>query len=208
MDSIPCNIVLLPNSDIAQKVTTVSQQLAPLGSLFTLRDGEYFPHASLYMTQLKVADLNTVKERLAVIAEQSSVLDLRCMRYYQAHGYIDVEYERPAALADMQMAVVNAINPIRDGMRENDKARMLTETGKVRESLEKYGYRGVGELFRPHVTLTRFANEAAIDLSSAPLPQSESFSGQFTRLGLFEMGDNGTCVRKIAEFELGSTVNA
>jgi len=99
------------------------------------------------------------------------------------------------------MDVISAINPIRDGLRENDKARLMSATGELRENLEKYGYRGVGELFRPHMTFTRFANGRAIDVSS--LPDSHEFSGEFLTLGLFEMGDNGTCVRKIAEYKLG-----
>jgi hypothetical protein len=200
MNSVPCSIVLLPNSDIAQKAITVSQQLAQLDSLFTLKDGEYFPHASLYMTQLKVADLDSVKERLAAIAGQVSPFDLTAVRYYQTQGFIDVEYQRTSTLDDLQMKVVGAINPIRDGMHEKDKVRMQTATGRARENFEKYGYPNIGELFRPHVTLTRFPEVEPKD--GLELPPIETFSGRFTKLGLFEMGNNGTCVRKIAEFEL------
>lgn len=200
MNSIPCNIVLLPNTDIAQKAIVASRQLATLGSLFTLKDGEYFPHASLYMTQLRVADLETVKELLSAIAAQLSPLALTATRYYQAKGFIDAEYKRTATLDDLKMKVVEAINPIRDGMREKDKVRMQTATGKARENFEKYGYPNIGELFRPHITLTRFAETEPKD--ALELPPIETFNGQFTKLGLFEMGDNGTCVRKIAEFEL------
>jgi Protein of unknown function (DUF1045) len=120
--------------------------------------------------------------------------------YYQAERYIDVEYERTEPMAQLQMQVVDAINPIRDGMRENDKRRMATVTGPARDNLEKYGYRGVGELFRPHISLTRFEREQPT-VASGLGPITE-FNGQFTHLGLFEMGANGTCVRKIDEFEL------
>jgi len=203
MDSISCDIVLLPEPKLATEAIAVSQRLsAQFDTLYTLTDGFCFPHMSLYMTQLRSEDIEKAKTLLAAIAKQRSALDLQSMRYYQSHGYIDAEYERPVALADLQMAVVNAINPIRDDLRESDKVRMLTETGKVRENIEKYGYRGVGELFRPHVSFTRFADEAAIDLAGVTLPQPESFAGQFTRLGLFEMGENGECLRKIAAFEL------
>lgn len=98
------------------------------------------------------------------------------------------------------MTVVNAINPIRDGMRVKDIARLPETTGIVRENLEKYGYRGVGELFRPHMTLARFAESKEIDVSV--LPDIDELSGQFVKLGLFEMGDNGACVRTLAEFNL------
>jgi len=41
-----------------------------------------------------------------------------------------------------------------------------------------------------------------VEPNLAMLPSSEIFSGDFTRIGLFEMGINGTCIRKIAEFDL------
>lgn len=201
MTSIPCNIAILPTSALAQKAIALSQRLEQYNTIFTLKDNVYFPHISLYMTQLKIADLDKVKAILAAIAANTPQSDLTATGYYQAEGYIDVNYGRTDVLDTLQMAVIEAINPIRDGMREKDKARMLAATGKVRENLEKYGYRGVGELFRPHLTFTRFTDSQSID--TRDLPNPSEFSGQFTKLGLFEMGDNGTCVRKIGEFEFG-----
>lgn len=39
-------------------------------------------------------------------------------------------------------------------------------------------------------------------ISTDPLPDPTQFSGYFVRLGLFEMGANGTCVKEIATFAL------
>jgi inorganic pyrophosphatase len=156
------------------------------------------------MTQLKLEDLGKAKELVAAIASVTPVLNMITTGYFQAEGYLDPDYERTDQLARLQMDVVNAINPIRDGMRVKDKARMLDATGVVRENLEKYGYRGIGELFRPHMTLARFTDGKEID--TAVLPDFKEFSGQFIKLGMFEMGDNGTCACKIAVFELGGKV--
>ena len=167
-DSLPCDIVILPAADLAVKAMATSKQLEQFDTLFTLRDGAYFPHASLYMTQLKVSDLDKVKGLLASFAATVPKLNLVATRYDQAEGFIDADYERTVVMARFQMDVINAINPIRDGMREKDKARMLEATGQVRENLEKYGYRGVGDLFRPHLTLTRFRNGEPIDTATLP----------------------------------------
>lgn len=199
--SLPCNIVILPSTDLAQKAIHVSQQLAQdYPTFFTLKDGEYYPHITLYMTQLKVADLERAQLLLTDVANHAQSFTLQADRYELNFGYFDANYERPAALEALQMAVIDAINPIRDGMREKDKQHLLEASGVERENLQKYGYRGVGELFRPHVTLTRITDDQPVDTSI--LPDPEDFSGQFTHLGIFEMGDNGTCVRKIAELPL------
>lgn len=68
--------------------------------------------------------------------------------------------------------------------------------------MTRYGYPAVGDLFRPHMTLTRLKEHNPKVFE--PLPQDvDAFSGIFDRLGLFEIGENGTYIRKIAEFPLG-----
>lgn len=201
MQSIPCDVVLLPNPELSQRVITFSAQLsATYGTVSTLHADGPVPHASLYMTQLKVSDIARVQEILADIAARTPVFNLIANGYWLDSRYFDADYKKTDALADLQMAVINAINPIRDGMREKDKAKLLEAEGLARENLETYGYPAVGELFRPHMTLTRFADER-LTMGAIEKPNAQVFAGAFDRIGLYEMGDNGTCVRRIAELD-------
>lgn len=199
MNSIPCDIVLLPGADLSQKAISVSEQLKEYGSRFTLRPDSYVPHLSLYMAQIKQGDLEKVKAALAGIAVAPPV-GLVAARYYQSHGYIDVEYARHAAIDALQMAVIRAINPLRDGLLRSDEARAQQATGKIKENFMAYGYPGVGDLFRPHLTFTRFVSDTIISIEA--LPPLPEFNGLFTKLGLFVMDEDGACVRKLAEFTL------
>lgn len=203
MSSLACDIVLLPSSDIARSAIRLSNILKSHDSYFTLKEGEYFPHASLYMTQLKEADFGRVGEVLAEIAKNISTISATPIGYEQSEGFISMMYERGELLNAVQNQVVEAINPIRDGLRLKDAKRLEEATGKERENLEMYGYRSVGELFDLHITLTRFKSPEPVDTNELETYLGE-FNGYFTKLGLFEMGDNGTCVRKIAEFTLGT----
>lgn len=200
MSSLPCDVVILPNNELAEKAMAASQRLAPLGSLFTLEIGKYFPHASLFMLQLKEDDIEIVKSLLAEIASKTDKLNLKASNFDQAHAFIDVEYARNEQIDALQQQVIAALNTVRDGMREKDKARMLEATDLALENFQNYGYKNVGELFRPHITFTRFNEEQPT--AESLLPKISIFDGSFTKLGLFEMGNNGTCVRKIAEFDL------
>jgi 2'-5' RNA ligase len=121
-------------------------------------------------------------------------------RYDQKERFIDVEYTVSPELNQLQMKVINALNDVRSNMRAKDKERMLSATGMALKNFQQYGYKPVGELFRPHITLTRFNGEP--DNASSVLPDIATFNGTFDRLALFEMGDNGTCIRKIAEWGL------
>lgn len=200
MSSLPCDVVILPNNELAEKAMAASQRLAPLGSLFTLEIGKYFPRASLFMLQLKEDDIEIVKSLLAEIASKTDKLNLKASNFDQAHAFIDVEYARNEQIDALHQQVIAALNTVRDGMREKDKARMLGATDLALENFQNYGYKNVGELFRPHITFTRFNEEQPT--AESLLPKISIFDGSFTKLGLFEMGNNGTCVRKIAEFDL------
>ena len=200
MDSLPCDVVILPNEELANKAISASQKLAPLGGLFKLEIGKYFPHSSLFMLQLKEDDLEKAKSLLAEIANKTAALDLKASKYEQKKAFVDVEYARNEQIDNLQQQVIAVLNTFRDGMREKDKARMREATGLALGNFQNYGYKYVGELFRPHITFTRLS-ETRPEAKSL-LPDLSSFDGSFTKLGLFEMGDNGTCVRKIADCDL------
>lgn len=201
MSSIPCDIVLLPSEKLANLARATSKQLAPYGTYFTLKDGEYFAHMSLYMVQLDIDTLPHITSVLGDFANTTSPIHLTAKNFHQENRYMDIEYERNETIDGIQNTILELINPLRSGLRKKDEARIATSTGIELENLQKYGYRSVGSKFAPHITLTRFLDET-------PQPTIDTnpreFDGEFSAIGLFEMGDNGTCVRKIAEIPLSA----
>lgn len=201
MNSIPCDIVMIPDADVTNTAISLSEQLGKDETYFTLKEGEYYPHASLYMVQLDMSKIDQIKDLLSNVATNNSKITLNPKEYHQEWGYVDVEYERKADVDKLQMDVVNALNPIRDGLRQKDRDRLPEALGLERENILTYGYRSIGEKFAPHITITRFADRKDIDLTI--LPDVSTFKATFSKIGIFEMGENGTCVRKIAEFSFG-----
>lgn len=205
MNNLSCDVVLFPNPLLAELAVISSKKLSELDSLFQLEDGKCYPHVSIYMLQLKTDDLERVGKLLEVIAHSFSSLQLTTQRYDQQEGYIDADYKKIEELSGLQTEVIQALNPIRDGMRPKDQARMHKAKGLEYDNYKKYGWKSVGDLFRPHMTISRLStdNSKAMDM----LGDYSKFDGTFNSIGLVEMGDNGTAVRKIFEFEfLGSSL--
>lgn len=203
--TIACDVVLLPRVSQAKLAASQSQKLAPQGSLFTLDNQHYYAHASLYMFQMNLSHQQECIAALQHLAHSSGTQTLQEEGYYYqdqgfGKGYVDVSFARNKQADLLQDRIVKTFNDLRADMRESDKQKMTDATGLKLENLQKYGYPSIGELFRPHITLTKFPAEIEPDLSTL-VPATE-FTGEFDRLGLFEMGPNGTCIRKIAEFEL------
>lgn len=204
--TIPCNIVLLPNDEQSQAAVQASQALSSQGSFFTLDNQNFYAHASLYMFQMSLDNQEACVTALQKIASQTKTQQLQEDGYFYQNsghgkGYVDVAFARNDEVDTLQEHVVAVFNTLRAGMRESDKRKMADATGLKLENLQKYGYPAIGELFRPHITLTRFPIDVEPDLTV--LPPASAFNGTFSRIGLFEMGSNGTCIRKIAEFDLG-----
>jgi len=199
-NSIPCDVVLLPSEALSSVALEASTQLAKLDNLFQLDNVNFYAHVSLYMLELKQADIEKVKDLLAAIAKSVQAQQLTANKYDQKELFIDAEYTRTATLDDLQSNVINALNSVRNGMRGKDVERMKTATGLALENYQNYGYKYVGELFRPHITLTRFGSEQ--QAAEEMLPDITTFNGTFDRIGLFAMGDNGTCIREIESWEL------
>lgn len=203
--TIPCDIVLLPSVEQSELAIQASRLLSPQGSLFSLDNNNFFAHASLYMFEMSLNNQDICITALQKIAEQTKIQQLNQDGYFYldsgfGKGYVDVAFARNRQVNSLQDRVVAIFNRLRAGMRESDKTKMTDATGLKLENLQNYGYPAVGELFRPHITLTKFP--AKIEPNLTVLPSSTIFTGEFTRIGLFEMGSNGTCIRKIAEFRL------
>lgn len=200
--SFICDIALMPADELSIRATDLSDRLFASDTYFRLSSSGPFPHVSVYnMVRLRVSDIESLNSAIKNITSGISPFELRADRYEQSYGYLDANYVRTAALEAFQMRIVDAINPLRNGLREKDEKQLLQAKGVLRENLKKYGFRGAGSLFRPHLTLTRYAGDKVIDV--AFLPPVESFNGVFCKLGVFEVGDHGTCIRKFHEFILG-----
>lgn len=205
--TIACDIVLLPSEDQAKLAIQASQHLSQQGSLFTVDDKNLYAHVSLYMFQMDVANQEKCIAALQQIATNNNVQNLKQEGYsYQDSGrykgYVDISFVKNKAINSLQQQVVTALSSLRGAMREKDKQKMIDATGLELEYLQKYGYAGIGDLFRPHLTFTKFPTEIEPDLT--PLTSPTNFTGEFTRLGLVEVGPHGTSIRKIAEFNFDS----
>src|SRR6185312_3703067 len=170
-------------------------------SSFVLENGKIFPHLSLYIARFEPEHASTVEAALQQIACNIPIIHAQAAGYTFAHKYVVADYQIAPLMVEAQKAVVNAPNPLRVGMPSSEQENMREATNpQVINNFEKYGYKYIGDFFRPHITLTRFEEEH--NESELGLPPITSFDGNFMSIGLFELGPYSTCVRKLAEFPL------
>jgi 2'-5' RNA ligase len=171
-------IVLIPEERINRLAIALSKQLLSFGSLFALKNRSIYPHLSLYHFD---AERLTEKDSGSILTGLMGDLELTALRLHSyksglGEGFVDVEYEKDLALQSLQKMVIEAVESI--------------------QGTQRRPYDAVGASFRPHLTLGRLPqyNKVASDI----LSDIESFSGRFPSLGLFEIGQHGTCIKKLA----------
>lgn len=87
MTTLPCDIVLLPGDELAQKAISASQLLREYDPLFTLQIGAFYPHMSLYMFQLNEDGIPEVEAVLARIAQGYTTLNCTATEYKLGEGF-------------------------------------------------------------------------------------------------------------------------
>ncbi len=198
------DVVLLPSPELREQAIATSEQLAKQkGGQFIL-DDQHEPHLSLYMVPLEADVVQEAVARLEIVAQAIGPQAVRAVAYQLARGYLDVEFKKTEALVAIQKDVVDRINPLRrNAIMEFDASLVDKVFGEVLENIMKYGFRTVGpNHFRPHMTFTRFADEhTRVDLRGG-MPRLATFSGTFDRLGLYKLGQHGTCSELVAAFDL------
>lgn len=169
------NIALLPYYD--GMFIQASREEAFNGTLFTLNSIDRIPHLTLCQFDMGNERFPELREAVKAAAKETNIFDLEIKRHPQGcyqlkDRYLDIEFEPTEELAKLQEKIMQ--------IARNDCTFLSYQ-------------------FRPHVTLTRF-------ISSKQTPRSHIsdalFCRKFESVGIFQMGDHGTCVRALSCFLL------
>jgi 2'-5' RNA ligase len=201
MQSESLNIVIYPPKEINQKAIAISKQLKKNGNLFILDDLNYFPHVSIYSSDFPLRNIPKIRKALRDFAAETKPFRLTSIKNRQnKKGFVDVVYRRSRGVRELQKNIIALLNPLREGLlRPRDEARMSQLREVERRNVRRYGYRSVGSEFFPHVTFTRLEK---YDKSAFSKIEKSNFSFNVEEMGLFYLGQHGTCRKLIEIFKL------
>lgn len=203
MKSKSINIVLLPSKEVSKKSIKISKDIKRSGGIFVLDDKNFFTHISIYMLEVPIKNISKIKTALKNLTENTKPLKIIATNYRKnPTGYIDIEYKKSKNILDLQKEIIEIINPYRENiLREQDKNRLASLPTPQQKILKKYGYRSIGKYFSPHITFSRIKKLENLENILLKEDMNE-FSFEAKEIGLFELGENGTCVKPIKIFKL------
>lgn len=169
------------------------------------------PHVSILQCPFNVRDLRY--ERLNAIFHQLHRFqsDLRLYAdlgslYRQPKDWVFIETKFSRWINDLQTVALQALEDriLREAIAMNRDFTGYTDLEAL--NYRSYGYRYVGEAFRPHITLGKTSldmdDSLPIQLTSAYKSQLEARRIAFDRLVSYKAGPSGSLIEIIAEVNL------
>lgn len=196
------NIAIVPGEAVTKRAMQLSRALKIHGGLFVLNQRLYSTHVTLYMMELPLRNLMNARKILRKIAASQRSFKLEPLQWNQdSGGYIDVSYKKTETLSELQRTIIKELNPFREGLiRKRDIERLKTAKDSEKRNIKKYGFRSVGAEFEPHLTVSKLKTHKS---EAMPEIDPEKMAFYAHEIGIFYLGEYGSCKRLVAKYRLG-----
>lgn len=166
--------------------------------MFVLGDDK-FPHMTLYMARFHNDDIPKIIEQTAAVIKESAPFKCEHTGYFMTPGrYYEASYKKSAQLMKLHEALIAQNSPFRinpgNPCVEDYFAPYSTQQKK---NAEETGYDLAHELYRPHVTLTRYKQPVA-----SPVHASDTVSFIASKIAVYKADDNGAVYELLHEFHI------
>ncbi|MBI2426308.1 MAG: hypothetical protein HYV34_00515 [Candidatus Kerfeldbacteria bacterium] len=202
------DIVISPSPEVMDYAIALSEKIFQYGAPWKLGRDHYIPHLSLYHIPVLPSLLENVSRELKLIAgaQEPQILHTTDIELV-GHNGLQLMVQKIPWLVQLHEKVLERLLPHYDWAYEQREGKKLWSdlvrfSPKGMELFKKYGTPLAEEAFRPHISLARVANPEMREAILRDLPLKR-FDFSANRLVVYELGENHTCQRKIAEFPFG-----
>lgn len=200
-NSVLLNVCMLPTQSVKQQCIAISQSINEELVRFKL-GAELFPHATLYMARFPEESVIEVAQAVQSAAGGFSPTFLKHSGYYLTEGnYLEVSYQRTPELLALHSAVIDSLKQFRVSPGQPLIESYYGPYNKAQQrNVEETGYDLAYDLYRPHITLTRYKENCVPDEFSA-LPAAK-LSFTLPKIALYKADENGAVYEEIITIDL------
>lgn len=196
------NICIIPSEPVGQACIELSKTFDDATTTFVLGSGK-FAHMTLYMARFADESIAEIVAEVAATLQAAKPFNCQQSGYFLTSGnYVEVSYRKTSELMALHQALMSnvagyRINPGNPYL-ENYFAPYTTDQ---RSNAEKTGYDLAGDLYRPHISLTRYKEGMAP--AEMPTLPARNLSFETTKIAIYKADDNGSIYELIQEFYVG-----
>lgn len=195
------NVCVIPSQEVGERCIALSQSLESEHTLFTL-GGDKFAHMTVYMARFADEAIQQVVEGVEEALKMAKPFVCEHAGYYKTPGnYLEVSYAKTIPFLQLHEAIINKVAQYRINPGKPYKEDYFTPyTTEQQANAKETGYDLAHELYRPHVTLTRYRPNSFPDVFPGFPPLSLSF--MLDRVCVYKADDNGVVYKRIQEFQV------
>ena len=199
------NVAIIPPTDIAAEAIALSREARSLGGRFELDTQFRHAHVTVYMARFPSFNMDSTRIMLTEILSPLEKQTLVHSGYYLTpQSYYEISYARTPELMKVHHRITAQLHELRyspgNPVVEDYFGPYRDE---IKANVERWGYDLAEELYRPHLTLTRFPTEPEVATPQELLPTSErDLSFEMDKIGLFQADNMGSAREPISIIEI------
>jgi 2'-5' RNA ligase len=202
-DSVLLNICILPEEASGNECVALSQQLQSEHVRFVLDGVNKFAHMTVYMTRFPLESLHKVLEATEKALSNSESVACKHVGYFMTEGgYLEVSFRKTKEFLALQDLLITALKDFRlHPGKPFEEKYFAPYTSAQQKNAQETGYDLAGELYRPHITLTRYKEGEVPETFPAFVAANLSF--QAKKICVFKADENGAVFELLKEFSIG-----
>lgn len=195
------NVCVIPDSAVGDACIQLSQSLGSDATMFRLGDGK-FAHMTVYMARFSNDVLDQVAENVKKVL--ASITAFPCIHtgYFMTAGrYLEASYQKSDNFMNLHEAIISAVSDLRYQPGNPFEEGFFTPyTAEQQQNAKETGYDLARNLYRPHITLTRYKQGMVPE--ALPVFPEVKLSFDLATVAVYKADENGAIYEEIATFTI------
>lgn len=200
MNSVIINVCVIPADEAGRKCVELSQALRSEGTSFVLDGQTKFAHMTVFMARFAESEIPSILQAVGKTLADAKTFLCEHVGYFMTTGrYLEASYRISPEFIALHEVLINALKIYRVNPGDPFEEGYFTPyTDEQKKNAEETGYDLAHNLFRPHVTLTRYKQNGVPEVFPAFARAKLSF--QLNKVCVFKADDNGAVYEQLGEF--------
>jgi len=199
-DSVIINICIIPPDEVGKQCIDISQPLKSDSAMFVLDGKSKFAHMTIYMARFANDQVPYVIEATEKSLKGVSSFLCEHTGYFLTSGrYMEVSYRKSKSFIELHEILINRLKDYRINPGNPFEEGYFTPyTEEQQKNAKETGYDLAYNLYRPHITLTRYQEEKIPETFPKFSPTKLSF--QLSKVCVYKADNNGAVYELLREF--------
>lgn len=201
-DSVIINVCVIPSDGAGRQCVELSQSLESEGTMFVLDGKSKFAHMTVFMARFSESRIPDVLRAAEESLKTVSSFTCEHTGYFMTAGrYLEASFRRSEAFMALHELLISALSGLRINPGQPFEEGYFTPyTKEQQENAKETGYDLAHNLYRPHVTLTRYKEGQVPEIFPGFRPVKLSFP--LGKICVYKADDNGAVYEKLGEFQI------